>query len=171
MSKVRLLRCHWAAFALLITLGLISELLFMPYSSPWQLCQAHPRRYAFFAGHAVFFWLSLSATYLNRKLLWGLAIAFISRKLYHLLKYYAFFNYLESSNIYTHDYWVFFYRVYKLSSYWLAMPGDMLFSNNPVSAAFLTTLYVYWLVECWKLLRAKPKEASLPALGHKKAPH
>lgn len=95
------------------------------------------------------------ATYLNRKLLWGLAIAVISLKLYRLLKYYAWFDYLSSSNIYNHDYWVFFYRVGKLSSYWLALPGDVLFSNNPVSAAFLTTLYVYWLVECWKLLRAK----------------
>jgi hypothetical protein len=159
MSKVRLLRCHWVSFALLITLGLVSELLFMPYSSPWQVLQNHPQHYAFFAGHAVVFALLVVATYLNRKLLWGLAIAFISLNLYRLLKYYAFFNYIESSNIYTHHYWVFFYHVGKLSSYWLALPGDVLFSNNPVSAAFLTTLYVYWLVECWKLLRAKPKEA------------
>lgn len=163
MSKVRLLRCHWASFALLITLGLVGELLSASYSSPWQLCQAHPRRYAFFAGHAAFFALLVAATYLNRKLLWGLAIAVISLKLYRLLKYYVFFDYLSSSNIYAHHYWVFFYQVGKLSSYWLALPGDVLFSNNPVSAAFLTTLYVYWLVECWKLLRAKPKEACSPA--------
>jgi hypothetical protein len=44
MTKIRRLRCYWASFALLITLGLISELVFIPYSSPWQLCQAHPRR-------------------------------------------------------------------------------------------------------------------------------
>lgn len=165
MSKVRLLRCHWASFALLITLGLVSELLFMPYSSPWQLYQNHPRRY----GHAALFVLLVVATYLNRKFLWGLAIVVISLKLYHLLKYYAFFNYLSSSNIYTHDYWVFFYRVGNLSSRWLALPGDVLFSNNPVSAAFLTTLYVYWLMECWKLLWAKPKEAKLASI--EKAPH
>jgi hypothetical protein len=99
------------------------------------------------------------ATYLNRKLLWGLAFTVISLKLYRLLKYYAFFDYLSSSNIYTHDYWVFFYHVGKLSSSWLALPGYVLFSNSPVSAAFLTTLYVYWLVACWKLLRTEPKES------------
>lgn len=159
MSKVRLLRCHWASFALLIMLGLVSELLLLPYSSPWQVLQYYPRHYAFFAGHAALFGLLVVATYLNRKLLWGLAIVFISLKLYRLLKYYAFFNYLESSNIYTHHYWVFFHHVGELSSPWLVLPGDVLFSNNPVSAAFLTTLYVYWLVECWKLLWAKPEEA------------
>jgi hypothetical protein len=162
MSKVRLLRCHWASFALLITLGLGSELLFMPSSSPWQALQNQPRHYAFFAGNAAVFALLVVATYLNRKPLWGLAIAFISLKLYRLLKYYAFFNYLESSNIYTHDYYVFFYHVGRLSSPWLVLPGDVLFSNNPVSAAFLTTLYVYWLVECWKLLWAKPKAVGWP---------
>jgi hypothetical protein len=161
MSKVRLLRCHWASFALLITLGLISELLSSPYYSAWQVLQNHPRRYAFFAGHAAVFALLVVATYFNRKLLWGLAIAVISLKLYRLLKYYAFFNYLESSNIYTHDYYVFFYYVGKLSGYWLALPGEVLFTNNPVSAAFLTTLYVYWLVSCWKLLFGK-SEAGEP---------
>lgn len=156
MSKLRLLRCHWAYFALLITLSLVSELVTMPYSSPWQLMQNHPRRYAFFAGHAAVFALLVGATYLNRKLLWGLAIAAISLKLYRLLKYYAFFDYLSSSNIYNRDYWVFFYEWGKLSPRWLTLPGDVLFSDNAVSAAFLTTLYVYWLVECWKLVRAKP---------------
>jgi hypothetical protein len=90
MSKVGRLRCHWASFALLIALGQISELLFMPYSSPWQLWQNHPRRYAFFTGHAALFALLMVATYLNRKFLWGLAINAISLKLYRLLKYYAF---------------------------------------------------------------------------------
>jgi hypothetical protein len=160
MSKVRLLRCHWASFALLITLGQVSKLLCMPYSSPWQLWQDYPRRYAFFTVHAVFFALLVVATYLNRKLLWGLAIPIISLKLYRLLKYYAFFNYLESSNIYNQDYWVFFYHVRNLSSYWLAFPGDVLFSNNPVSAAFLTTLYVYWLVACWQLLWARAPDGT-----------
>jgi hypothetical protein len=160
MSKVRLLRCHWASFALLITLGLVSELLFLPYSSPWQAYQNHPRRYVFFAGHAALFGLLVVVTHLNRKLLWGLAIAVISLKLYRLLKYYAWFDYLSSSNIYNHDYWVFFYEFGKLPARWIGIPGGLLFSNNPVSAAFLTTLYVYWLVECWKLVRAKPKEAS-----------
>jgi hypothetical protein len=160
LSKARLLRCHWAAFALLITLGLVSELLSIPYSSPWQLCQDQPRHYAFFAGHAALFGLLVVVTYLNRKLLWGLPIAIISLRLYRLLKYYAYFDYLESSNIYHHHYWVFFHELGNWFTPWLGVPGDILFSNNPVSAAFLTTLYVYWLVECWKLLRAKVKEAS-----------
>ncbi|RZK29828.1 MAG: hypothetical protein EOO61_20115 [Hymenobacter sp.] len=73
------------------------------------------------------------ATYLNRKLLWGLAIAVISLKLCRLLKYYAWFEYLSSSNIYNHTYWVFFNKVGKLSSYWLVLPGNVLFSNNPVN--------------------------------------
>lgn len=73
MAKVRLLRCQWASFALLIMLSLAGELLFMPYSSPWQLWQNHPRRYTFFAGHATLFALLVVATSLNRKRLWGLA--------------------------------------------------------------------------------------------------
>ena len=61
-------------------------------------------------GHAALFGLLVVVTHLNRKLLWGLAIAVISLKLYRLLKYYAWFDYLSSSNIYNHDYWVFFYE-------------------------------------------------------------
>jgi hypothetical protein len=160
MTKIRLLRCHWAAFGLLILLGLVGELVSAPYSSPWQLCQNHPRRYAFFAGHAVLFGLLVAATYLNRKLLWGLAIAAISLKLYRLLKYYAYFDYFRSSNIYNHDYWVFFYNLGNWSARWLGVPGDLLFSNNLISATFLTALYVYWLVACWKLLWAKPTATS-----------
>jgi hypothetical protein len=65
--------------------------------------------------------------------------------------------------MYTHDYWVFFYELRNLLAHWLGVPGDLLFfSNNPLNAAFLTTLYVYWLMECWELLWAKPKKASWP---------
>lgn len=158
MPNVRLLRCHWAGFALLITLGLVSELLFSS-GSPWEQYQYHARHYVFTAGHAALFGLLVAATYLNWKPLWGLAILVISVKLYRLLKYYAFFDYLSSSRVYNANYWVFFYKLGHLSSPWLVLPGDLLFSNNPVSAAFLTTLYVYWLVACREMLHAKPKEA------------
>ena len=69
MSKVRLLRCHWASFALLVMLGQVTKLLFMPYSSPGKtILGAKP-----FTGNAAFFTLLVVVTYLNRKFLWGLA--------------------------------------------------------------------------------------------------
>jgi len=39
-------------------------------------------------------------------------------------------------------------------SNWLGLPGELLFSNNAFSAAFLTTLYSYWLTTSWRLVRA-----------------
>ena len=148
------LRRWWLGFTLLIVAGLLSQLVLSNHSLN-QLTQWHSRSYLFTARHAALFGLLVTTTYVTWRPVWWTAIVFISLKLYWLLKYYLLFDYASSSTIYQHDYWVLFYKMGQLSTPWLALPGDLLFSNNLLSAAFLTTLYVYWLVQCWKLLQAE----------------
>jgi hypothetical protein len=153
-SARQVLRYHWLSFGLLVTLSMVGELFLSNYSSAWESYQRRSWHYAYMLGHITLFGVMIAATYLNRKVLWWVAVIVISLKLYRLLKYYAFFNYYSSSNIYNHDYWVAPYKLGRLVTPWLGLPGDLLFSNNPLSAAFLTTLYVYWLAQCRQLLHA-----------------
>ena len=95
----------------------------------------------------------VAATYLNQKALWWAAIVIISLKLYRLLKYYFLVDYFIMSVHYNQDYMMIFYRLQYIS-HLLWIPGQLLFGNDAVSAAFLTTLYVYWLVQCRRLLHA-----------------
>jgi hypothetical protein len=148
------LRRWWLGFTPLILAGLLSQFVFSEYSLS-QLTQWHFRSYTSTARHAALFGLLVTTTYVTWRPVWWFAVGFISLKLYWLLKYYLLFDYVSSSTIYQHDYWVFFYKIGQLSTPWLALPGDLLFSNNLLSAAFLTTLYVYWLVQCGKLLQAE----------------
>lgn len=92
-----------------------------------------------------------AATYRNWKLLWWVAIVVISLKLYRLLKYFALVDYAIMSTEYNEPYLLFSYQLQHLSP-WLGIPGELLFGNHAVSAAFLTTLYVYWLTLCRKVL-------------------
>ncbi|MDJ0364111.1 hypothetical protein QMK33_03020 [Hymenobacter sp. H14-R3] len=161
MQKARLiLRRWWLGFALLIALGLVGDLFFSAYGSAWERCGQYPRRYAFTAGHAALFGLLAAATYSNRKLLWWAAIGSISLKLYRLLKYYTLVDYEISSTTYNQDYMRIFYQLQPIS-HWLVVPGGLLFDSHALSAAFLATLYVYWLTLCRKLLHAKPELLSL----------
>jgi hypothetical protein len=150
----QLLQYHWISFGLLVTLSMISEMFLSNYGSAWESFQRRSWHYAYMIGHIALFGVMVAATYFHRKALWWVAIVVISLKLYRLLKYYAFFDYFSSSSIYNHDYWVGSYKLGHLITPWLGLPGDLLFSNNPLSAAFLTTLYVYWLVKCRRLLHA-----------------
>lgn len=150
-----LLRRHWLAFAFLVLLGIGGEL-WLPASqrSAGELYQLHPRHYWLDLQVATHFGLLVAATYLNRQWLWWLAIYLIGSKLYWLLAYYAFFDYEQSSGTFNYRYLSFPYRLSFLASKWLGILPELLFGNNPLSAAFLTTLYVYWLVLCTRMLRA-----------------
>jgi hypothetical protein len=154
MQQARLiLRRWWTGFALLILTGMLSHLFFSPYGSAWHLYQQRPRHYVFILGHAALFGVMIAATYLNQKALWWVAIVIISLKLYRLLKYYLLVDYFIMSIHYNQDYMMVFYRLQYIS-HLLWIPGQLLFGNDAVSAAFLTTLYVYWLVQCRRLLHA-----------------
>jgi len=147
----RILRRWWLGFTLLIIVGVLSHLFFSPSGSAWQLYQWQPRYYAYRVVHAAFFGVMVVATYRNWKPLWWVAILFISLKLYRLLRYYAQVDYPSMSTEYNQDYLLFFHKLQHIA-HWLWAPGELLFGNNPLSAAFLTTLYVYWLTLCRKLL-------------------
>jgi hypothetical protein len=156
------LRRWWLGFALLILLGMLSHLFFSSYGSAWQLYQWRPRHYWFTLGHAALFGLMVATTYFRQKLLWWTAVGIISLKLYRLLKYYALFNYLESSNEYNGDYTTLFYHLRDVA-HWLWIPGELLFGNHALSAACLATLYVYWLTLCRKILDAETAGKTLRA--------
>lgn len=156
MNKDRLLlRRHWLAFAFLVLLGIWSELwLSSSQRTAGELYQLHPRHYWLDLQEATRFGLLVAATYLNRRWLWWLAIYFIGSKLYQLLAYYAFFDYEQSSGIFNYRYFSFAYYLSSFTPKWLGILPELLFGNQPLSAAFLTTLYVYWLVLCARMLRA-----------------
>jgi hypothetical protein len=153
MQQTRLvLRRWWLGFALLILAGLVCQLFFSPYASAWQKYHWRPRRYWFILGHAALFGLMVAATYARQKFLWWVAVIFISLKIYRLLKYYAFFNYMESSNEYNADYMPLFHSLSHISNL-LRLPGELLLGNHALGAAFLTTLYVYWLTLCRRIIQ------------------
>jgi hypothetical protein len=149
------LRRWWLGFALLILAGLVSQLFFSPYASAWQQYHLRPRRFWFTLGHAALFGLMVAATYARQKLLWWAAVVIISLKLYRLLKYYALFNYLESSNVYHRDYTLLLYHLRDVAP-WLWLPSELFFGNHALSAALLTTLYVYWLTLCRRVIQPEP---------------
>jgi hypothetical protein len=156
MQQTRLvLRRWWLGFALLILAGLVSQLFFSSYASAWQHYHLRPRHFWLTLGHAALFGLMVAATYSRQKLLWWAAVGIISLRLYRLLKYYALFNYLESSNLYSKTYATLFYHLRDVA-HWLWIPGELLFGNHALSAAFLTTLYVYWLTLCQRVIQAEP---------------
>jgi hypothetical protein len=154
MPPLRLLRRSWLGFCVLITLGLVRELVLFTALHPWH--------YAYMAGHAALFGLMVVATYWQHKLLWWLVIFTLSIKLYRLLKYYALFDYESSSIQYNHDYLSIFHSLQYVSP-WFMFAADIPFGNHALSAAFLTTLYVYWLVQCRKLLHTPPTGTCYPS--------
>jgi hypothetical protein len=155
MQQTRLvLRCWWLGFALLILAGMVSHLFFSHYAGAWQPC--HLWRHTWVTlRHAALFGLMVAATYSRQKLLWWTAVGLISLKLYRLIKYYAFFNYVESSNEYHADYMSLFYQLQHVA-HWLWIPGELLFGNNALNASCLATLYVYWLTLCRRVIQAVP---------------
>jgi hypothetical protein len=110
----------------------------LPYASAWQQYHLRPRRFWFTLGHAALFGLMVAATYARQKLLWWAAVVIISLKLYRLLKYYALFNYLESSNVYHRDYTLLLYHLRDVAP-WLWLPSELFFGNHALSAALLTS--------------------------------
>jgi hypothetical protein len=155
MQQTRLvLRRWWLGFALLILAGMVSQLFFSSYASAWQQYYLRTRHFWFTLGHAALFGLMVAATYSRQKLLWWAAVGIISLKLYRLLKYYAFFNYAESSILYNKTYATLFYHLRDVA-HLLWIPGELLFGNHELSAALLTTLYVYWLTLCRRVIQAE----------------
>lgn len=161
MPPVLLLRRYWLGFAVLILLGLLSDIFLTPFWLPssiyseWIRYQFHFRgwRIAVVAGHAALFGIMVAATYTQWRLLWWATIFILSVKLYRLLKYYALHDVSLDSTSYNRDYMALFDSLAHLSA-WLRLPAELLLGNHLVSAVFLVALYGYWLVQCRKHLQA-----------------
>jgi hypothetical protein len=136
------LRIHWAIFGLLLLAGMISELIFFPWSY-----HAHPNHYYFYLGRILVFGIFIVATYKSSRPLWFFVLVVTSLKVVSLLKFYLTTDYAAMSTLYYEEYAGIFFRL-KLPSVAL-----LLFGNYLGSAVLLLGIYSYWLYLCEKLLR------------------
>lgn len=97
--------------------------------------------------HVLIYLLLLAISYTEKQVFWWLAIGIISYKLTLLLQFFFSVDWRILSVDYNGE---LMHVFYSLHIYPLA---GIFFGNNPVAVTFLSTVYLYWLIGCVRMIR------------------
>lgn len=148
-QQLTYLRRWWIVLGVIVLLGWLDVLLryYPHYDSYSDFSRVFGHYVRTARLHVLVYLLLLTISYTEKRVFWWIAIGIIASKLGALLHFYfsddwhihsVFYN-SELMNVFTH------FHLYGLAG--------IFFGNNPVAVTFLSTVYLYWLIGCIRMIR------------------
>ncbi|WP_221297352.1 hypothetical protein [Hymenobacter luteus] len=143
------LRRWWLIFSFIVLMGEVMSVIeyYSHYDTFAQFMQVHFKYLRRTYLHVLTYALLLAISYTGKRAFWWLAVGISTYKLIMLMHFYFTVDWRILSTDYNSE---LMHVFYKLRLYPIA---GLLFGNNPVAVAFLSGVYLYWIIGCVRMIQ------------------